>query len=84
MYTEIIGYMAALIGTSIMIPQAYKSYKTKKVDDLSMVMLIIYVFNCILWEMYGLLIHSNPMIACNIVALIIAIIQVIIKVKYRK
>jgi MtN3 and saliva related transmembrane protein len=84
MYTEIIGYMAALIGTSIMIPQVYKSYKTKKVDDLSMVMLIIYVFNCILWEMYGLLIHSKPMIACNIVALIIAILQVIIKVRYRK
>jgi MtN3 and saliva related transmembrane protein len=84
MMTEIIGYLAAIFGTSLMLPQVYKSFKTKQVDDLSMVMLVIYVINCTLWGIYGILLQSNPIIICNLLALVIAIIQMVLKLKYRK
>jgi MtN3 and saliva related transmembrane protein len=80
--TELIGYLAAIIGTSIMIPQVLKTIKTKQVKDLSQSMLWLYFFNCLLWSVYGILIQAIPVIVCNTVALIISIIQLILKRKY--
>lgn len=81
-FTEIIGYSAAVIGTSLMLPQIIKSFKTKKVGDLSYGMLILYFLNCVLWLAYGILIWALPVILCNFIALIISVIQIALKVKY--
>jgi len=53
---EIIGFTAAAVGTSLMLPQVIKSIKIKKVDDISFGMLVLYFFNCLLWLIYGMLI----------------------------
>jgi len=82
-FTEIVGYLAAVFGTALMMPQLYKSFKTKRVDDISMVMLVVYLINCSLWESYGLLIKSNPVIICNFLALIIGSIQIYAKKKFQ-
>ena len=82
--TEIVGYIAAVFGTALMLPQVYKSYKTKRVNDISIVMLIVYIINCSLWEIYGILIHSKPVIVCNVLALIIGILQTYLKFKFQK
>ncbi|HEX3008401.1 MAG TPA: SemiSWEET family transporter, partial [Bacteroidales bacterium] len=74
---------AAFFGTILMLPQTYKSYKTKKVNDISMSMLVVYIINCALWEVYGWLLHSDPIIVCNLIALVIGMIQIGIKLKYR-
>lgn len=79
---DVIGYAAAFFGTILMLPQTYKSYKTKRVDDISMSMLIVYIINCTLWEVYGWFIVSNPIIVCNLIALMIGVVQIVIKVKY--
>ena len=81
--TEIIGYLAAIIGTSLMLPQVIKSLRTKKVDDISFVMLIFYFLNCFLWLTYGILISSTPLIVGNLIAFIISIAQIVIKLKYQ-
>jgi MtN3 and saliva related transmembrane protein len=83
-FTEIIGYIAAVFGTILMLPQVFKSYKTKRVEDISFVMLVVYILNCSFWEVYGILIHSMPVIICNVLALIIGIFQMILKLKFRK
>jgi MtN3 and saliva related transmembrane protein len=81
---NVAGYMAAAVGTSILLPQVYKSIKTKKVNDISMSMLVVYIINLVLWEIYGLLLFSIPLIACNITSLIIAIFQIFLKIKYNQ
>jgi MtN3 and saliva related transmembrane protein len=81
--TAIVGYAAAVFGTALMMPQVYKSIKTKRVDDISMVMLIVYVVNCSLWGAYGILLNAMPVILCNSAALAIGIFQTILKVKYQ-
>ena len=83
LFTVIVGYLAAVFGTALMLPQVYKSIKTKRVDDISMSMLVVYVINCSLWEVYGLCIHAMPVILCNIIALGIGILQLVLKFKYR-
>lgn len=82
--TELVGYSAAVIGTSLMLPQVIKSLKTKRVEDLSFTMLILYFLNCVLWSIYGILISAMPVIICNLIALCISIAQILIKIKYRK
>lgn len=80
--TNLIGYIAAVVGTSLMLPQIIKSYRIKKTGDLSMAMVVLYVINCILWLIYGFLLFSMPLIIANGIALIIGIMQLILKLKY--
>jgi MtN3 and saliva related transmembrane protein len=80
---EMIGFMAIIIGTSIMLPQVFKSIKTKSVSDLSWGMLNLYFCNCLLWFIYGFFIFDIPLILTNGVALCISILQIVLKIKYR-
>ncbi|MFH1657328.1 MAG: SemiSWEET family transporter [bacterium] len=82
MIAEIIGYMAAIVGTSLMLPQMIKSFKTKKMTDISSGMLLLYFLNCVLWLAYGVLISAMPVIVCNFIALIISVAQIAMKRKY--
>lgn len=81
---DVIGYAAAFFGTILMLPQTYKSYKTKRVDDISMSMLVVYIVNCSLWEAYGWMLQSKPIILCNMIALVIGLVQIGIKLRYGK
>jgi MtN3 and saliva related transmembrane protein len=80
--TEIVGYSAAVVGSSLMLPQVVKTVKTNKTNDVSLMMLIFYFINCALWLAYGTLILAWPVIVCNTVALLISIFQLILKFKY--
>jgi MtN3 and saliva related transmembrane protein len=80
--TDVTGYLAAAIGTVLMLPQVIKSLKTRRVDDLSWLMLAAYVTQCVLWDVYGALISSVPLIACNTVALGIGTVQAVLKARY--
>jgi uncharacterized protein with PQ loop repeat len=46
-------------------------------------MIMMYIWNCALRLVYGFLIKSMPLMLCNFIALIIGIIQLILKVKYK-
>lgn len=77
-----VGYMAAIVGTSMMLPQVIKSWKTKRVGDLAMGTVIIYFVNCGLWLTYGVLISSRPVVLANGIGLMIGFLQLVIKIKY--
>lgn len=81
---NIVGYTASVVGTSLMLPQMYRTLKTKSVEDLSWGMLILYFLNCALWLVYGVLIYAMPVIITNAVALVIGSFQIGLKVKYSK
>ncbi len=84
LFTEIIGYVAATFGTVLMLPQVIKSYKTHRVNDLSMVMVILYILNCIFWLIYGLLLQAWPVIICNTICIVIGFLQLVMKLKFEK
>ena len=79
---NLFGYTAAVVGTSIMLPQVFKSFKTKRTGDLSMVMVIIYIVNCCLWLVYGFLLFSMPLILANAISFVIGTVQLFLKLKY--
>ena len=81
--TNIIGYSATVVATLIMLPQLIKTIKTKRVEDISMMMLIIFMVNNILWVIYGILSNGNPVIVANIIVFIIVLSVFVLKIKYK-
>ena len=84
MIENIIGFVAGFFIAVSMIPQVIKSYKTKSVEDISFLMLIIIALGAFLWTVYGMLIKSLPVAIMDGVAFFIGLTQIFIKMKYRK
>lgn len=80
--TDTVGYVATAVWTFLMLPQVIKSFKTKTLKDISRYMIFMYIGNCFLRLVYGFLIQSLPLMLCNGIALIIGILQLILKIKY--
>jgi len=84
MITEFIGYSAAILTASTMIPQITKSIRTKHVKDVSIAMIIMYTVNTGLWVTYGLLIGAKPVVIADGLACCMGMTQFILKLKYGK
>jgi MtN3 and saliva related transmembrane protein len=60
------------ITTSIqLLPQLYKTYQTKSVDDLSLYTLLLILINNLLWLIHGYFIFDYSLILSGIFSLII-------------
>lgn len=81
--TAIVGSLATLVGTCLMMPQVYRTYATKSVEDLSWGMLALYFLNCALWFWYGALIASVPLEIANGVGLALGASLIAMKIRYR-
>lgn len=81
---EIIGFTAGFLMAITMLPQIIKSLKTKSVEDISLLMLIIYVTSALLWMVYGILIRSLPVAITDGFAFCVSFTQLFIKIKYTK
>jgi len=66
-----------------MLPQAWKMWQTKSVEDISSATLVLYFFNCLFWLLYGLAITSVPLILTNGVGLVVSVVQIVLKIRYR-
>lgn len=83
MTTEVIGYLAALLGAAHMLPQFIKSIKTKSVKDVSLYMIVLYLFATGLWAIYGYRINSMPVLLADGFAFFVTFAQLIAKIKYQ-
>ena len=80
---DLFGFLAALLTTIAFLPQLYKTWKTKSADDVSLIMLILFITGLICWIVYGLKIHSIPILVANIVTFIFNFSILILKLSYR-
>ena len=81
---DFIGFTAGIFTSINIVPQLIQSIKTKKVDDISLGMYVIYDIGLMLWVTYGLLIHSWPIIVMDGFACVTSLIMTYIKIKYDK
>lgn len=81
---NLIGFTAGFLMAITMLPQIIKSLKTKRVEDISLLMLIIYVISAFLWMIYGVLIKSLPVAITDGFAFFVSSVQLLIKIKYTK
>jgi MtN3 and saliva related transmembrane protein len=80
---DIIGYMAALFTTFSLLPQIIRIWKLKEARDISLFMPLMVSIGAILWLVYGIMIAEAPVIAANIVSLLVALITLFVTIKYR-
>ena len=83
-YIEFFGFFAALLTTIAFLPQLYKTWKTKSADDVSLIMLILFIIGLLCWIIYGLKIHSVPILVANIITFIFNFSILILKIIYSK
>ena len=81
--TMILGLVAGTLTTAAFFPQFIKAWKSKSTTDISLLMFIILSTGIFLWLIYGLLVHSWPVILANVVTLIIALAILSLKLKYK-
>ena len=83
-YIDLFGFSAALLTTIAFLPQLYKTWKTKSADDVSLVMLILFITGLFCWIIYGLKINSIPILIANIITLVFNFSILVLKISYRK
>ncbi|MBW2674032.1 MAG: SemiSWEET transporter [Deltaproteobacteria bacterium] len=79
---DIIGFTAAVICSISMTPQVIKIYRTKKTDDLSLGAFSVLASGLFLWLVYGLLIHSIPIMAGNAVGGSFTLYIIVMKIRH--
>ncbi len=83
-YIDLFGFLAALLTTIAFLPQLYKTWQTKSADDVSLVMLILFITGLLCWIIYGIKINSLPILVANIITFIFNLSILVLKISYRK
>jgi MtN3 and saliva related transmembrane protein len=78
-----IGFFAAFCTTIAFVPQAIKVYKSKSTKDISLYMFLIFTIGVLSWLIYGIIIFNIPVILANAVTLILSLIILIYKLRYK-
>lgn len=81
-YIDILGLIAGTLTTIAFVPQVLKTWTTKSAKDVSLVMMISFCVGVFLWLVYGLAIGAMPVIVSNVVTLFLALLIVVLKIKY--
>ena len=77
------GYVAATLTTLAFIPQAVKTLKTKDTRSISLGMYIVFTVGVGFWLLYGIYLHSLPMIVSNVITLALAAAILAMKLRWR-
>ena len=78
----LIGLLAGALTTVAFIPQLILTWRSKSAEDLSLWLLLTFDTGVFLWLIYGLLIHSLPVIVANSVTLVLGIAILFLKLRY--
>ncbi|MDE2091081.1 MAG: SemiSWEET transporter [Gammaproteobacteria bacterium] len=77
-----IGLAAAALTTISFLPQVYHSLRTHDTRGISLGMYALFTLGIALWLVYGLLIHDLPVMLANGVTLVLALIVLVLKLRY--
>jgi MtN3 and saliva related transmembrane protein len=84
MQNELLGYMAGGLITISVFPQVIKTYKTKSVNDLSLLWTILMAVGLLVWIIYAMINKLPSLEISGISEFLLTILLVIMIIKYRK
>ena len=82
-FVDILGYTAGAITSLTFLPQVIKTWKDKSAKDISMNMFLIAATNEVMWIVYGVLLNNWVIIATNSVVLVMSLIMISFKLRYK-
>lgn len=80
--TEAIGLMAGVLTTLSFLPQVRQTWRTKSTKDISLPMFLAFCSGVLLWLIYGIMIHSLPVMLANGVTLVLSGAILMMKLKW--
>lgn len=80
---EVFGYLGTATGATCLLPQLYKTWKTKSVEDISWGMLVLLLLNSVFWFMAGFFDSSLPLLLTNGFVFWVMVVQIALKFLYR-
>jgi MtN3 and saliva related transmembrane protein len=80
---DLLGYAAGMLTTYAFWPQLQKTWASKSAGDVSLGMLAIFSAGVFLWFLYGLVLHSWPIILTNAITLLLTGAILMLKLRYR-
>lgn len=83
-FVSLIGFAAGALCTIAYLPQALKSFRSKSVGDLSLIMLVCLNVGLLLWVCYGVMIRSLPIILPNAITFLLSAPLLVMKLRYRE
>jgi MtN3 and saliva related transmembrane protein len=78
-----IGSAAACLTTASFVPQAWHTFRSRDVSGISLPMYSLFTLGVALWLLYGILLLAWPIIIANVITISLALMILIMKLKYR-
>jgi MtN3 and saliva related transmembrane protein len=83
-YADIIGGVAGVLTTVAFVPQVVKTLRTRQTKDISLSMWVLFWLGVAMWLVYGLILVAWPIVAANLLTLILAGIVLGVKLGNRE
>lgn len=79
---ETIGFVAAFLTTVSFLPQVIKVWRTRSARDISLSTYAMFTAGAALWFVYGVAIHSLPVILANAVTVVLSAGVLVAKLRF--
>ena len=77
-----LGYVAGTLTTIALLPQVWRTFRTRDVSGISLKMYLIFTTGVAVWLAYGIVLGETPMILANSVSLVLAFTVLAMKLRY--
>jgi MtN3 and saliva related transmembrane protein len=81
---QFIGLAAGALTTSAFLPQVVKTWKSRSAKDLSLGMFSLFCLGVLLWLIYGIIVRDIPVIAANLLTLMLASTLLVFKLRFKE
>jgi MtN3 and saliva related transmembrane protein len=81
---QIIGLLAGSLTTAAFLPQVLKTWKSRSAKDLSLGMFSLFCLGVALWLVYGFAVNDLPVIAANMLTLMLAATLLFFKLRFKQ
>ena len=82
-FSEIIGFLAAILTTASFVPQAWHTFQTRDVRGISLGMYSVFTAGVACWLIYGLSLGAWPIVIANVVTLALSGGILVMKLRFR-
>jgi MtN3 and saliva related transmembrane protein len=81
---DFLGLAAGSLTTTAFLPQVIKTWKSRSAKDLSLGMFSLFCLGVLLWLIYGLVVRDIPVIAANLLTLMLATTLLVFKFRFKE
>lgn len=81
---QLLGLAAGGLTTAAFLPQVIKTWKSRSAKDLSLGMFSLFCLGVFLWLVYGIIVRDIPVIAANLLTLMLASTLLFFKLRFKE